>query len=224
MAYVSISNGLLDSTRSNTVKMRDKEKALHTVPPESCTVPDNDGNMTALIWGSHQHLRDQMPDSWKMNPGKITLRISYKTDPAAEKNYTVDFQVMATAGFPCPRTDESNSAYYGYITKVNEDSYLLPQGAKELVAHRKVMREIDDRWEAVRDKVRQFLISAKSLNEALKLWPGLSLYIDQDYLDRVALKQTSEKREKPKTSAEELLGTLDVDTLTAAAVASKLTV
>lgn len=224
MAYVSISNGLLDSTRVNIRNMRDKEKALHTVPAESCTVPDNDGNMTALIWGNHQHLRDQMPEDWKINPGKITLRIAYKLDPEAEKDYNVDFQVAATAGFPCPRTEQSNSSYYGYITKVNENSYLLPQGAKELVAHRKVMREIDTRWEAVTDKVRQFLNSAKSLNEALKLWPGLSLYINQDYLDRVAEKANGVKREKPKTSAEELLGTLDVDTLTAAAVASKLTV
>ena len=224
MAYVAISNALVASAERNIREMRDKEKNTHTAPPESGTVPDNDGNMMALIWGSHHHLRTQMPAEWKQNPGKITLRVGYHPDPAEERKYEVDFQLTAPSGFECPNTNQSNSNYYGYMIRVSEDSHLIPQGARELVAHRKVCREIDARWEGVSSKVRQFLNASKSLNEALKLWPGLSLYISKEYLDRVALKVTIEKKEKPKTSAEELLGSIDVDTLTAAAVASKLTV
>lgn len=224
MAYVAISNALVASAERNIREMRDKEKALHTAPPESGTVPDDDGNMMALIWGSHHHLRTQMPAEWKQNPGKITLRIGYRPDPAKERKFEVDYQVTAPSGFECPNTTQANSNYYGYMIRVDEDSYLVPQGARELVAHRKVCREIDTRWENVSSKVRAFLNASKSLNEALKLWPGLSLYINKDYLDRAAMKVTIEKKEKPKTNAEELLGTIDVDTLTAAAVASKLTV
>lgn len=224
MAYVAISNALVASAERNIREMRDKEKATHTAPSESGTVPDDDGNMMALIWGKHHHLRTQMPAEWKQNPGKITLRVGYRPNPAEDRKYEVDFQVTAPSGFECPNTNQSNASYYGYMIRVDEHSYLLPQGARELVAHRKVCREIDTRWENVSVKVRSFLYASKSLNEALKLWPGLSLYINKDYLDRAAAKVTIEKKEKPKTSAEELLGSIDVDTLTAAAVASKLTV
>lgn len=224
MAYVAISNALVASAERNIREMRDKEKNAHAAPPESGTVPDDDGNMMALIWGSHHHLRTQMPAEWKQNPGKLTLRVGYRPDPAEERKFEVDYYVTAPSGFECPNTNQANSNYYGYMIRVNEDSFLLPQGARDLVAHRKVCREADKRWEDVSNKVRQFLNASKSLNEALKLWPGLALYINKDYLDRVALKVTIEKKEKPKTNAEELLGTIDVDTLTAAAVASKLTV
>ena len=227
MAYVAISNALVASTERNIRMMRDKEKALHAMPPESCTVPDEDGNTMALIWGAHQHLRHQMPEDWKRNPGKITLRVAYQPDPTHERKYTVDFQVMAPSGFECPNSTEGmslNSSYYGHIIKVDESSYLVPQGARDLIEHCKIRSEIDSRWEGISSKVRQFLHASKSLNEALKLWPGLSMYVEKDYLDRVATKVVIEKKEKTKTNAEELLGTIDVDTLTAAAVASKLTV
>ena len=224
MAYVAISNQLVHTTERNIRAMRDKEKSAHPAPSESGVVPDDDGNMMALIWGQHHHLRTQMPAEWKQNPGKITLRVSYQAIPTDDRKFTVDFQLTAPSGFECPNTNQTNSSYYGYMVKVDEDSYLVPQGARELVAHRKVCREIDQRWEDITSKVRQFLGASKSLNEALKLWPGLAMYIDKDYMERVALKVKIEKKEKPKSNAEELLGTLDVDTLTAAAVASKLTV
>lgn len=224
MAYVAISNQLIHTTGVNIRGMRDKEKAAYPTVPESGIVPDGDGNITALIWGSYQHLRAQMPDEWKKTPGHVTLRIGYKMLDTDDRTHNVDFQVKAPNGFEVPNINDGNSSYYGYIVKTDESSYLLPQGAKDLVAHRKLCREADQRWADVEAKVRQFLNSAKSLNEALKLWPGLAMYIDKDYIDRVNTKVVAVKKEKPKTNAEELLGSIDVDSLTAAAVASKLTV
>ena len=222
MAYVAISNALIAGTDKNIREMRDKEKQAIPAPPESGTVPDGDANMTALIWGNHQHLCKQMPDDWKTRPGKVTLRVGFSMgEDYGDRQFAADFQVSAPSGFEVPRT-ENNSSYYGYIHKVEEDSHLLPQGARELVAHRKQMHEIDKRWEDVSSKVRQFLNASKSLNEAIKVWPGLSLYVHKDYLDRVNNKGTP--REKTKSSAEELAASIDLDSLTAAAVASKLTV
>lgn len=222
MAYVAISNGLISSTERNIRDMRNKEKEAVPAPSESGTVPDNDANMTALIWGDHQHLCKQMPDEWKARPGKLTLRIGFSMGEAyADRKYSADFQVSAPSGFEVPRT-EQNSSYYGHIQKVEEDNHLLPQGARELVAYRKQMHEIDNRWSDVETKVRQFLNASKSLNEAIKVWPGLSLYVNKEYLDRVNNKGTP--REKTKSDVEALAASIDLDSLTAAAVASKLTV
>ena len=222
MAYVAISNALLSATENNIREMRNKEKTSYLAPPESGTVPDGDANMTALIWGNHQHLCAQMPDEWKARPSKITLRVYFNMGEGyGEREFAADYQVTALNGFEVPRT-EQNSGYYGHIQKVDEANYLIPQGAKDLVAHRKLLVEADKRWEDVSSKVRQFLNASKSLNEALKVWPGLSLYMHKDYLDRVNNKGTP--REKTKSSAEELAASIDLDSLTAAAVASKLTV
>ena len=222
MAYVAISNGLISSTERNIRDMRNKEKEAVPAVPESGNVPDNDANMTALIWGDHQHLCKQMPDDWKARPGKITLRVGFSMGEAyGDRQYAADFQVTAPSGFEVPRT-ENSSSYYGYIHKVEEDSHLLPQGARDLVAYRKQMHEIDHRWSDVETKVRQFLNASKSLNEAIKVWPGLSLYVNKEYLDRVNNKSTP--REKTKSDVETLAASIDLDSLTAAAVASKLTV
>jgi hypothetical protein len=59
------------------------------------------------------------------------------------------------------------------------------------------------------------------LNEALKLWPALALYIADEYIARV---NNSPKREKMASKAEEIMASISIDQLTAAAVASKLTV
>ena len=223
MAYVAISDKLLNSTENNIRKMCDKEKSTHPAPPESITVPDGDANMTAMIWGNHQHLSNMMPDEWKHNPGRLVLRVKYKESDAPEaRDRAVDLQVTAPSGFECPYTKDSNHSYYGPMFTVESDNLLLPQAARDLVAHRKVTAEIDARWTDVRSKVRAFLVASKSLNEALKVWPGLSLYVSQDYIDRVNNKGTP--REKAQSGVEALASSMDLDTLTAAAVASKLTV
>lgn len=222
MAYVAISNGLISSTERNIRNMRDKEKETRTAPPEQGTVPDEDGNMTALIWGDHHHLRNQLPDNWKHNPGRVTLRCGFKLNPEDEKGYSVDYQVTAPSGFESPCTSDNHSSYYGYIVKVDEHNHLLPAGAKELIEHRKFCREIDNRWADVESKVRQFLNASKSLNEAIKVWPGVSLYVNKEYLDRVNDKVVRGVR--PKSDVEQLAASIDLDSLTAAAVASKLTV
>ena len=222
MAYVAISQGLISSTEQNIRAMRDKEKATHTAPPESGTVPNDDGNMMTLLWGDHHHLRAQMPDVWKCRPGKLTLRLEYRMTIDQDKPLTVDYQLTAPNGFECPiTTNDSNSAYYGIVRRVSEHSHLLPQGARDLIAHRKMCREADKRWGEVQTKVVSFLKASKSLNEGLKLWPGLALYISKDFLDRA---NSSVKREKTASRAEEVLASISIDDLTAAAVASKLTV
>jgi hypothetical protein len=61
-----------------------------------------------------------------------------------------------------------------------------------------------------------FLGKCKSLNEALKLWPGVKMYIPREYIERVERKVERKVREK------EILEDTPVDTLTAAAIAARL--
>jgi hypothetical protein len=76
--------------------------------------------------------------------------------------------------------------------------------------------EIKARWAKVEGDIMAFLGKCKSLNEALKLWPGVKMYIPREYIERVERKVERKVREK------EILDDTPVDTLTAAAIAARL--
>jgi hypothetical protein len=217
MAYVAISNNLIESTQSNINKMRDKEKAAVTAPPERINVSNKDANLELLIWGNHLHLRDQMPNEWKKTYNRINARIQYEWAP--EKTSSFEFIFESVDPIEVPQCNENS--YYGHNINVPEDSHLLPKAAKDAIEHQKFCRQTDAKWSGIKQQVSDFLRAAKSLNEALKLWPALSLYIDDDYIDRV---NNNPKREKTASKAEEIMASISIDQLTAAAVASKLTV
>ena len=217
MAYVAISNNLISDTQNNIIKMRDKEKAAVTAPPERINVSNKDANLELLIWGNHLHLRDQMPSEWKKTYNRINARIHYEWAP--EKSTSFDFIFESVDPIEVPQCNENS--YYGHNISVPENSHLLPQQARAAVEHQKFCRQTDAKWSDIKTQVSDFLRAAKSLNEALKLWPALALYVSDDYIDRV---NNNPKREKTASRAEEIMASISIDQLTAAAVASKLTV
>ena len=217
MAYVAISNNLISSTQNNIIKMRDKEKAAVTAPPERISVSNKDANLELLIWGNHLHLRDQMPSEWKKTTNRINARIQYEYAPEQTTSFEFIFECIDPIEVPqC-----NDNSYYGHNIHVPETSHLLPQQARAAIEHQKFCRQTDAKWSGIKEQVSDFLRAAKSLNEALKLWPALSLYISDEYIDRV---NNNPKREKTASKAEEIMASISIDQLTAAAVASKLTV
>lgn len=217
MAYVAISAALIGSTQNNIIQMRDKEKSSVPAVAERTSTHNKDANLELLIWGNHLHLRDQMPDDWKATTNRIQARIHYEW--AEGKKSQFDFTFECADPIEVPRCE--NHSYYGHQVKVDANSHLLPQQARDAIEYNKFLRVTDDKWSDIKSKVTQFLESAKSLNEALKLWPALSLYISDTYIDRV---NNNTKREKVASKAEEIMASISIDDLTAAAVASKLTV
>lgn len=217
MAYVAISAALINSTQNNIIHMRDKEKLTVPVVAERISASNKDANLELLVWGNHLHLRDQMPEEWKATVNRVCARIHYEW--AEEKKASFDFTFECADPIEVPRTD--NHSYYAHQIKVEDNAHLLPQQARDAIEYNKFLRVTDDKWSDIKSKVTQFLESAKSLNEALKLWPALSLYISDVYIDRV---NNNTKREKVASKAEEIMASISIDDLTAAAVASKLTV
>jgi hypothetical protein len=75
--------------------------------------------------------------------------------------------------------------------------------------------EIQNKWEGVKTQIREFLDKCRTLNEAVKLYPGLRMYVPKEYLDRV-----DKKVERAEKVAK--LHGIDTEGLTAAAIAAKL--
>lgn len=75
---------------------------------------------------------------------------------------------------------------------------------------------INDRWKKVTDDIDNFLEKCKTLNEAVKLFPGVRLYIHADDLERL------DRKVERMTQRRKIVEDMPTDELTAAAIASKL--
>jgi len=112
----------------------------------------------------------------------------------------------------------TESQYGGNITvQVPVEHPLL----QESIAHTRQVRDINTHWRKIGNDVVTFMRSAKSLNEALKLWPALELYIPESYVKKTAEKKA--KSDAAMSKAQEILAGIDTDNITAAAVASRMT-
>jgi hypothetical protein len=76
--------------------------------------------------------------------------------------------------------------------------------------------DIDARWQKVETDIVEFLRKCKSLNEAVKLFPNVTMYLHYEDMERLNLKV--ERPSQRKSIIEEV----DVEGITAAAIAAKL--
>ena len=89
---------------------------------------------------------------------------------------------------------------------------------QECVVYYTKLTEMTNRWKVVESKVKEFLHSCKSLNEAVKTWPDVVMYVDKEDVERMGV-----KREKARESeALKALAAMDTDALVGAAVIARM--
>ena len=215
MAYVAISQALLSETEHNISRMRDREKTQLPSPVTEMKIDHDDPIATNIAWGEHVHLKGTLPEDWTQSVDSIHVNITYNSNDAPRDT---SFAIRAKdKQFLVPnfRSNGYNSANI----KVYEDHPFVKQFASELVESRRTHDEINVKWHDIKEQVIKFLRSAKSLNEALKLWPALALYISDSYISRVNDKAS---RGATVSKAAEILAQMQTDNITAAAVSAKL--
>lgn len=216
MAYVSISKDLVNDVEHKIRIMKDKQVSEFVKPASSAAVPAIDPMAMELIWGEHLHLATLMPDKWCRMTDAIYMKAV--VEEKGGSSFSASFNLLAhpPSKFRIPAASSDN--YGSSITvRVSPDHPLL----LEPLAYAQQLRAISDHWNKISSDVVSFLRSAKSLNEALKLWPALALYIPESYLKKVAEKKA--KSETTQSKAQEFLAGIDTNTITAAAVASRMT-
>lgn len=219
MAYVAISQALINSVQKSINDLCSKEKDTRPSPPSQEHAQHNDPSIVRLAWGDHLHLRDQMPSEWKVEVNRLNVRIGYAIE-GQEREFSTSFTYALNDKLEVPNDTRSHS-YYGFdVRGVTEGDYRLTQAARDYVDCMRFYELTDIKWRNVKNQVTDYLNASKSLNEALKLWPALALYVPDQYIDKV---NTNVKREKVLSKAEEVLARISTDELTAAAVAAKLT-
>jgi len=208
MAHVGISQNLIARTRDKIKKMRDAEFKLLGDEPNITFLP-TDPYLLKVLWGEHLHLRNIIPSEWKGAADRVPIKVYFD---AGTPSYTASLHVTSVGGVETP---PGYAGYYSSALVVNADD---PQIAV-LVEFIHKKREIENRWDNVLRKVTDFLGNCKSLNEAVKLWEDVKIYIHSEDLGRLEVKR--EKAVKTNAAAD-FLATMDTEELVGAAVIARL--
>jgi hypothetical protein len=199
MAYVAISGDLITRVEQKINGMKIKELNTIGEKPDK-GFDENSEYLLGLMWGEHIHLKDILPDSFVSKYNSFGVTSPYSTSRI----------YIYTKGNTKVPPKVSN-----YIDNVDWEHPEFVELKKWLDTE----QEINLRWHKTKNDVRGFLQKCKSLNEAVKLWPDVEMYIDSSDLSRMNVKK--EKSEKTN-AAMEALKSLDTDALTANAVIARM--
>ena len=66
MAYVAISATLINDVENKITRMKEADANLIQKPIDEITYQTLPDDLEQLIWGSHFHLKNVIPDDWKV--------------------------------------------------------------------------------------------------------------------------------------------------------------
>lgn len=214
MAFVGISYNLSQDVTTKIYKMRDAEIAsLGIRPSEKISLQGSEAWLHEAIWGEHIALRNMVPAEWCENVSSVDTYVLVGAPPEVRR-YGVSLFFAEKISLR-PGLDSRR-----YSVTMRFDSVdSLPLELKPYVEWCVRCSDVTSRWDKVRTQVVDFLNNCKSLNEALKLWPDLRVYIPEAYLERVDRKA---ERQKVESKAAETLAKINTDEIMAAAVIGRI--
>lgn len=215
MAYVGISGELITNVENHISRMRNKERDAFTTPNGQLELSEAPQEVVALLWGEYAHLQNLLPEKWMTKNTGVDLHISYTLDdsPDADK-YSTTFTVKYSNQLMAPPGISS----YRHDIYIPVNTCPIPQ-AEDFLKWAKEMSAIEARWKKVRTQIVAFLKSCKSLNEALKLWPDVRIYIPDEFIKRVERKV---EREATMSRAASALANVDTDAAISAAMTARM--
>jgi hypothetical protein len=218
MAYVALSRTLLGEVNNNIKSMKTKELDSMEEDPILAYVRDQAGKPLELwleeaLWEGQLHLKSVLPASWIVKTEELRLNIEVDGSTSSAK-------LLAQHGTKIEIPPIHAGNYYQTIKiKLDKSKEYTQPLFLAVIAYQTKRKEIVNRWESVTSAVSDFLNKCKSLNQAIKLWPGISLYIPQEYIDKVNEKI---ERKNKDVEATDSLKSIDTDAIEAAAVIARL--
>ncbi len=210
MAYVAVSQSLRDAVRGLIDSKREKETRLIPKPNASAQVRGDDPDYLQAVWKEHMSLMPMLPRAWLGEVDSGAMRASH--DHTLPNGEVISMRSTVSLSFsPRMYVPPKHSVYSVHI-EVSPDHPLMV----DVVAYDKQVRDINDRWQKVEADVLRFLDGCKSLNEALKLWPDIRIYVPTQYLHKAEEKTAKAKAAESK--AMEILKEIDVDHAVSSAV------
>jgi hypothetical protein len=217
MATVYITKELSNQIKRRIEKMRDHEVESDIPKHDKSVELDASELLMQASWGDHLHVLPQLPKDWLKKSMSQEINVITTGEDGQEQKYCVTVGRL-TNYYEIP-TAERWGAPRPQCTKAWLESKLHLVGAQEMLerlSDKEVRTTIFSKWDKVNADIQLFLNKCKSLNEALRLWPALKMYVPEEYIDRVNHKVERRQRET------DIIETVDIGGLTAAAIAAKL--
>ena len=169
-------------------------------------------------WGKdNMHLVHELPKDWLGKIDDVQIAIKGVTEEGKKTACTIRF--TGVNGYKRPR-DSYYSKAESEITY--DDLAALPDvvtGKAEAMQaweeHKQVV-VLDTKWSKVKEDILEFLGKCKTLNEAVRLFPTVRLYIHRDDLERL------DRKIERFTERKKIVEEMATDELTAAAIAARL--
>lgn len=219
MATVYITRELIERVKKRIDGMRKAERASDLPNIDKNYSVDASQLYNIGCWGSdHVHLIDKIPKDWLSKAEDSTISIGGTLDDGNTLVASVRFNGMTFA-----YTRPADSYWNKTTSELNIDYVRsLPEetcGRAELLERwndAMVELTINERWKKVETDITEFLNKCKSLNEAVKLFPNVTMYIGHEDIERLNRKVERVAQRKA------IVESYDTDGLTAAAIAAKL--
>jgi len=218
MATVKITQELIKRTEGIVNTMREKELlSLFLEKDFKVSGVDASDLYNRIAWGTDKmHLIKEMPDDWIR---RLEINDILVTDEAGDDSgvpHSIRLFDMHSA-FIRPTAYGSQTAKITVAELAEIPDHII--GVAELrqaVKNCGARLSIRKRWGRVSNKVSEFLAKCSTLNEAVKIYPAVRMYIHVSDLERLDRKVDKSAKSK------EVIENIDFDALTAAAVASKI--
>lgn len=215
MAYVAISRDLLNDVDQNLRGMYfaelNAQKEPDAISRELGVDTEFSEKVLNLLWEPMKDIRDRLEPY--NSRASLRCKVNIQNGDVTEEIHLASIE---TKQGPCFAKREGYGREYILINCTNMED---PRIA-EFIQLREQRKEIQDRWDKVREQVKTFLNASKSLNEALKLWPDLRRYVPLNYLKRVD--QKAEKKVREESAALAALKALDIDAVNASTVLARM--
>lgn len=209
MALVRISKALLDAVEVKLNVLVAKAYEVSVAPKNpKMDAACRDAMYAAAevqVWSKASHLKDLMPEEWCVTANRVDVRV--------EEVSGEEFQISKK--LVCP----PGTSTYGYIDVKLRMKQLPTEFAALFAAFSAAKGEHITKYAKVRMQVMAFLKASKSLNDALKRFPDLALYIPQPYLDSVNAKV---ERSAAIAKEQAVEAVIDRDLLVSTGVVGKL--
>lgn len=219
MATVYITQDLIKRVEQKIDKMRRAERASDLPNIDKSFSIDASKLYNIGCWGAeHVHLLETIPKDWLSKCEGVNITVKGVTDDGVKLKTSIRFEHL-TFAYQRP----SSSYYNKHESELTLDEVrAFPEetpGRAELLQRwddAVIELSINNKWEKVATDIKEFLNKCKSLNEAVKLFPGVRMYIHTDDIERL------ERKVERATQRAKIVEEVDTDGLTAAAIAAKL--
>jgi hypothetical protein len=204
----------MDNVNRQINSMEEAEaKQLEAVLPQ---LSGGESYAQQAIWQGHMEFSTTLPKAWRVNVEGYVLKFNVMIDG---KSHQFDSSGTFTKKQSAPRVKSTGYYNDSWTPEIKFDIGATPPELQPVLDYLLATKQREERWEKVRLDVKKFLGSCKSVNEAIKLWPDIVMYLPGDVVEKVAEKKTQAKTE---STAAAMLSSMNTDELTSAAVIARL--